>query len=73
MVPLRLGFDASLDDWAVYGSPKDCVEALQRGRAMGLDGVGFTMYSLPRDVQARTDYLQMVAEDILKPAGATPP
>ncbi len=73
MVPLRLGFDAGLDDWAVYGSPKDCVEALQRGRAMGLDGVGFTMYSLPRDVQARTDYLQMVAEDILKPAGATAP
>jgi alkanesulfonate monooxygenase SsuD/methylene tetrahydromethanopterin reductase-like flavin-dependent oxidoreductase (luciferase family) len=73
MVPLRLGFDASLDDWAVYGSPKDCVEALQRSRAMGLDGVGFTMYSFPRDVQARTEYLQMVAEDILKPAGATPP
>jgi hypothetical protein len=49
------------------------VEALQRGRAMGLDGVGFTMYSFPRDVQARTEYLQMVAEDILAPAGATPP
>lgn len=73
MVPLRLGFDASLDDWAVYGSPRDCVEALQRGRAMGLDGVGFSMYSLPRDVQARTEFLQMVAEDILAPAGATPP
>lgn len=70
MVPLRLGFDASLDDWAVYGSPKDCVEAIQRGRAMGLDGIGFTMYSLPKDVQARIEYLQMVAEDILKPVGA---
>src|SRR2546422_3202496 len=57
MVPLRLGFDASLDDWAVYGSPKDCVEAIQRGRAMGLDGIGFTMYSLPKDVQARIEYL----------------
>jgi alkanesulfonate monooxygenase SsuD/methylene tetrahydromethanopterin reductase-like flavin-dependent oxidoreductase (luciferase family) len=73
MVPLRLGFDASLDDWAVYGSPKDCVEAIQRGRAMGLDGIGFTMYSLPKDVQARIDYLQMVAEDILKPVGAARP
>jgi len=73
MVPLRLGFDASLDDWAVYGSPTDCVEALARGREMGLDGVGFTMYSLPKDAQARIDYLHMVAEDILKPAGATPP
>jgi alkanesulfonate monooxygenase SsuD/methylene tetrahydromethanopterin reductase-like flavin-dependent oxidoreductase (luciferase family) len=73
MVPLRLGFDTSLDDWAVYGAPKDCVEAVERGRAMGLDGIGFTMYSLPGDGQARMDYLQMVAEDILKPLGATPP
>jgi alkanesulfonate monooxygenase SsuD/methylene tetrahydromethanopterin reductase-like flavin-dependent oxidoreductase (luciferase family) len=73
MVPLRLGFDASLDDWAVYGAPKDCVEALARARAMGIDGVGFTMYSLPREVEARIDYLHMVAEGILRPAGATPP
>ena len=73
MVPLRLGFDTSLDDWAVYGAPKDCVEALARGRAMGLDGVGLTMYSLPRDVEARIDYLHMVAEEILKPAGALAP
>jgi alkanesulfonate monooxygenase SsuD/methylene tetrahydromethanopterin reductase-like flavin-dependent oxidoreductase (luciferase family) len=73
MVPLRLGFDESLDDWAVYGSPRDCVEALQRGGEMGLDGVGLTMYSLPRDVQARIEYLHMVAEQILKAAGATPP
>lgn len=73
MVELRLGFEASLDDWAVYGAPGDCVEAIQRGRAMGLDGVGFTMYSLPRDAQARVEYLQMVAEDILRPVGATAP
>jgi alkanesulfonate monooxygenase SsuD/methylene tetrahydromethanopterin reductase-like flavin-dependent oxidoreductase (luciferase family) len=73
MVELRLGFDASLDDWAVYGSPKDCVEAVERGREMGLDGIGFTMYSLPGELAARIDYLQMVAEEILKPLGATPP
>jgi len=73
MVPLRLGFDTSLDDWAVYGSPKDCVEALERGRALGLDGVGLTMYSLPKDVQERRDYLHMVSEQVLRPLGATPP
>lgn len=73
MVSLRLDFDASLDDWAVYGSPRDCVEALERGREMGLDGVGFTMYSLPGEMKARADYLHMVAEDILKPAGALAP
>jgi hypothetical protein len=31
------------------------------------------MYSLPRDVEARIDYLHMVAEEILKPAGALAP
>lgn len=70
MVPLQLGFDASLDDWTVNGSPRDCVEAVARARAMGLDGIGFTIYSLPRDVEDRIDYLAMVAEQILKPVGA---
>jgi len=68
MVPLQLGFDASLDEWTVNGSPKDCVETLGRAGEMGLDKVGFTIYSLPREVQARIDYLQMIAEEILKPA-----
>jgi hypothetical protein len=70
MVPLQLSFDAALDDWTVNGSPADCVETLARARAMGLEKVGFTIYSLPREVQARIDYLQMLAEDVLKPAGA---
>jgi alkanesulfonate monooxygenase SsuD/methylene tetrahydromethanopterin reductase-like flavin-dependent oxidoreductase (luciferase family) len=70
MAPLQLSFDSALDDWTVHGSPRDCVETLQRGREMGLDKIGFTIYSLPREVQARVDYLQMIAEEILRPAGA---
>ena len=70
MVPLQLGFDAALDDWTVHGSPRDCVETFQRARDMGLDKVGVTIYSLPREVQARIDYMQMIAEDILRPVGA---
>jgi alkanesulfonate monooxygenase SsuD/methylene tetrahydromethanopterin reductase-like flavin-dependent oxidoreductase (luciferase family) len=70
MVPLQLGFDTPLDDWTVNGSPKDCVETLARARALGLDQVGFTIYSLPREVRARIDYLQMIAEEIVRPAGA---
>jgi hypothetical protein len=31
------------------------------------------MYSLPRDLAARIEYLETVAEEILRPAGATPP
>jgi alkanesulfonate monooxygenase SsuD/methylene tetrahydromethanopterin reductase-like flavin-dependent oxidoreductase (luciferase family) len=66
MVPLQLGFDRPLDDWTVHGSPKDCVETLLRARdEIGLNRVGFTIYSLPRSPQARIEYLQMIAEEIV--------
>src|SRR5215467_13199645 len=67
MVPLQLEFDRSLDDWALVGSPKDCVEKLLAIReSAGLDRVGFTIYSLPRELQARIDYLRMIAEEIVR-------
>ena len=31
----------------------------------GLESIGFTIYSLPTDVQARIDYLHMIAEEII--------
>src|SRR5439155_1631614 len=69
MASLQLSFDAALDDWTVHGSPHDCVEVLQRAREMGLDRIGLSIYSLPRDVAARIDYLRMIAEEILRPVG----
>jgi alkanesulfonate monooxygenase SsuD/methylene tetrahydromethanopterin reductase-like flavin-dependent oxidoreductase (luciferase family) len=70
MVPLQLSFDVPLGDWTVHGSASDCVEVVQRAREMGLERIGFTIYSLPREVEARIDYLRMIAEEILRPAGA---
>jgi len=70
MASLQLSFDAPLEDWTVHGSPRDCVEVLERAMAMRLDKIGFTIYSLPREVQARIDYMQMIAEEILRPVGA---
>jgi alkanesulfonate monooxygenase SsuD/methylene tetrahydromethanopterin reductase-like flavin-dependent oxidoreductase (luciferase family) len=70
MVPLQLDFDRSLDDWTINGSPRDCVEAIARGREMGLDRIGLTIYSLPREAEARIEYLGMIAEEVLRPAGA---
>jgi alkanesulfonate monooxygenase SsuD/methylene tetrahydromethanopterin reductase-like flavin-dependent oxidoreductase (luciferase family) len=64
---LQLGFEASLDDWTIHGSPADCVEVLERARALGLERVGVTIYSLPPDVRARIDYLQMIAERVVAP------
>jgi alkanesulfonate monooxygenase SsuD/methylene tetrahydromethanopterin reductase-like flavin-dependent oxidoreductase (luciferase family) len=70
MAELQLSFDTALDDWTVYGAPKDCVETVQRAASLGVDKIGFTIYSLPREPRARIDYLQMIAEQILRPAGA---
>lgn len=70
---LRLGFEGSLDDWTIHGSPADCVETLERARALGLERIGFTIYSLPPDVQARIDYLQMIAERIVAPVNGRGP
>ena len=35
-----------------------------------LDGIGLTIYSLPREVGARIEYLQMIADEIVRPLGA---
>ena len=73
MMDLQLSFDVPLESWAICGSPADCLETVARAGAMGLDRIGFTIYSLPRETKARIDYLQMIAEDILRPAGAIAP
>jgi alkanesulfonate monooxygenase SsuD/methylene tetrahydromethanopterin reductase-like flavin-dependent oxidoreductase (luciferase family) len=66
MVPLQLDFDAGLDAWTIHGSPQECLEIIQTAREdMGLGYIGFTIYSLPTELQARIDYLQMIAEEIV--------
>src|SRR5262249_10326848 len=60
MVPLQLDFSIPLDDWTVHGSPQDCVEKLLWAQQeVGVEYIGCTIYSLPTDVQARIDYMQM--------------
>jgi len=70
MVRLELDFDTSLDDWTINGTPRECLETIARARELGLDGIGFTIYSLPREVKARIEYLRMIAEEIVRPAAA---
>jgi alkanesulfonate monooxygenase SsuD/methylene tetrahydromethanopterin reductase-like flavin-dependent oxidoreductase (luciferase family) len=66
MVPLQLDFNVGLDAWTIHGSPQDCLETIRRARDdIGLEYIGFTIYSLPTDVQARIDYLRMIAEEII--------
>ena len=68
MVPLQLGFDTDLDAWTINGTAAQCVESLVHARALGLDGVGLSIYSLPRGVDARIEYLQMIDQEIVRPA-----
>ena len=68
MVQLQLGFESNLDDWTINGSPAECREAIERAHAMGLDGIGLTIYSLPREASARIEYLAMIAEELVRPA-----
>jgi hypothetical protein len=37
----------------------------QARKEAGIAYIGFTIYSLPVDLQERIDYLQMIAEDIV--------
>jgi alkanesulfonate monooxygenase SsuD/methylene tetrahydromethanopterin reductase-like flavin-dependent oxidoreductase (luciferase family) len=68
MVPLQLDTSISLDEWTIHGSASDCVETILRARdAYGLNGIGFTIYSLPRSPAERIDYLQRIAEEIVAP------
>jgi alkanesulfonate monooxygenase SsuD/methylene tetrahydromethanopterin reductase-like flavin-dependent oxidoreductase (luciferase family) len=74
MVPLTLDFSRSLDDWTIHGSPADCVATLLQARdEIGLDGVGFTIYSLPPSPTERIEYLQMIAEEIVAPLALAAP
>jgi alkanesulfonate monooxygenase SsuD/methylene tetrahydromethanopterin reductase-like flavin-dependent oxidoreductase (luciferase family) len=69
MVELQLDFASGLDAWTIHGSPQDCVETIQQAHEeTGVEYIGFTIYSLPVDVQERIDYLQMIAEDIVAKA-----
>jgi alkanesulfonate monooxygenase SsuD/methylene tetrahydromethanopterin reductase-like flavin-dependent oxidoreductase (luciferase family) len=66
MVELQLDFDKDLDDWSINGSPADCVETILRARdEIGLNRLGLTIYSLPPAPQARIEYLQMIAEEVI--------
>ena len=66
MAELQLSSDIDLDQWAIHGSPADCVERIEYARdELGLNRIGFTIYSLPRTPQERIEYLQMIAEDIV--------
>jgi len=68
MVPLQLDTSIGLDEWTIHGSSADCVETILRAQdKYGLNGIGFTIYSLPRSPAERIEYLQRIAEEVVAP------
>lgn len=57
--------------YSLVGRPSTCVETIQREReAIGFDLLSLSFANSPRELSARKDYLQLVAEEVLRPAGA---
>ncbi len=65
-VGLGLGGSRDLADWAIAGSPSDCVELITRCHEEdGLEYLGLACLNLPSGQSARLEYLQMISEDFV--------
>ena len=66
-VDLGLGGPRQLPDWAIAGSPQDCVERITRcHEEQGLSFIGLGCLNLPSDRSARLEYLQMISEEVIR-------
>jgi alkanesulfonate monooxygenase SsuD/methylene tetrahydromethanopterin reductase-like flavin-dependent oxidoreductase (luciferase family) len=66
MVRINIGSDSKVEDWAVTGNADDCLGDFERLAERGIDYVGMTFYNLPKTLEARKEYLERFAEDVIK-------
>ena len=65
-VDFGLGGQRELPDWAVAGSPEDCAEVINRCKEEeGLDYIGLASLNLPKEFDAKLEYLQLISEEML--------
>ena len=65
-VGLGLGGSRDLADWAIAGSPSDCVELITRCHEEdGLEYLGLACLNLPSGQSARLEHLQMISEEFV--------
>ncbi len=68
MVKIHISSESEVSDWAVAGSPKDCLEKFREMKDnLGIDYVGVTFLNLPKDPSGYRDYLQSFGEDVIRP------
>jgi alkanesulfonate monooxygenase SsuD/methylene tetrahydromethanopterin reductase-like flavin-dependent oxidoreductase (luciferase family) len=54
-------------DWAIVGTPDDCIEQIGRWRErLGFDYVGLAFANWPKEQTARKEYLQYLSESVLQ-------
>ena len=65
-VDMVLDPDRDPRDWAIVGTPEQCVETILQYRdGLGLDFMGLSLSTMPKGAQARKDFLQWVSEEVL--------
>ena len=67
MVRINIGADSSVEDWAVLGNGQDCLEGFSSLAEQGVGFVNVTFYNLPKTLEARKEYLQRFAEEVIGP------
>jgi alkanesulfonate monooxygenase SsuD/methylene tetrahydromethanopterin reductase-like flavin-dependent oxidoreductase (luciferase family) len=67
MVQIHISSESEIGDWALAGSPDECLERFARLRDdRGVDFVGMTFLNLPKELSARKEYLQRFAETVIQ-------
>lgn len=66
MLKINIDSDSKVEDWAVTGNGDDCLEQFAAIAEHGIDYVGMTFYNLPKTLEARKEYLQSFAENVIR-------
>lgn len=66
-VDMVLDPDRDPRDWAIVGTPQECIETIQKYKNQtGFDFIGPSFANLPKDASARRDYFQFISEEVFK-------
>lgn len=65
MVQINIDSDSKVTDWAVAGSPDDCLEGFSRLAGQGVGYVNMTFLNLPKTLEGRKEFLQRFAENVI--------
>lgn len=67
MVKIHISSDSQVEDWAVAGGPRECVDQFRKLRdELGIDYVGVTFLNLPKDRAGYREYLQRFGEEVIR-------